>query len=138
MLSKAVESVLSNAIKPKGREFGGGGVVGQISDDLKQVQDRSRLFQYLAAVMIVVLFVAYLILLALHHNDTVKFAAYSSVFGISIAGLIATMIRMADGQAQSGILLSLISGLPQDEALPALKAILDHNQTTAGQPARAN
>jgi hypothetical protein len=136
MLSQVLEDVLSSNIETTGRPFGPEGAVGKIGTDLRRVLDKSRIFQYVAGAMCVALFVVYLILVVLHHDDTIKLGAFSSVFGISIAGLITVMMRMADQQVQSGMLLSLISCLPQDEVLPAFKALLDHERKAKNSTTR--
>lgn len=128
MLSRAIKQVLSNTFEESGRPFGSGGAVGRIATDLQAVMRQSTLFQYVAALMCVTLFIVYLVLVVRSDGDSIKLAALSTAFGISIAGLIASMMRMADRQVQSGTLLSLISALPQDDVLPALKALLDHER----------
>ena len=133
MLSRTVEEILSAALDSQGRAFGPGERgVAQIGSGLKDVLAKSRIFLYGAGGMCVILFFVYIILIIHDHQDTTKLVALSSAFGISIAGLIATMMRMADRQVQSGMLLALISGLPQDEILPAFKALLDHDRRMKG------
>src|SRR3954470_9984036 len=112
MFSKSVGDILISAVDPKGRQFGNKTAV---VDQLRKTSTRSSLFLYGAAAMCLAVFVVYLYLIVLHYQDTTKMAALSSIFGISLAGLIATMTSMAREQAQTGMLMALIAELPQDE-----------------------
>ena len=133
MLAEPIKRILAGAVAGSGRQFGSGGAIGGVADGLQDVMAKSRIFLYGAGAMCIALFIVYLVLIVLHHQDTTKLAAFSSVFGISIAGLIATMMRMARSQVQSGILLALVSGLPQDDVLPALKAVLTNAKETGAK-----
>jgi hypothetical protein len=78
--------------------------------------------------MCVSLFIVYLFLIIAYNQDTTRLVAFSAIFGISLAGLITAMMRMAADQVQSAMLLALVSELPQDEILPAMKALLEHER----------
>jgi hypothetical protein len=123
MLSKSLSDIVANAVDAKSRQFGNRTAV---ADQLKKTSARSSLFLYGAAAMCLILFVVYLCLIVLANQDTTKLAALSTLFGVSLAGLIATMMRLAREQAETGMLLALVAELPQDEVLDAMKALLDH------------
>ncbi|MGR6465772.1 hypothetical protein [Rhizobium sp. PAMB 3182] len=88
----------------------------------------SSRMMYAALAMILAVFVVMLYLLVLNAGNTTVLLAVSGASGLSISGLIWFAVRVAREAAQGALLVALASQLSSENALAAMKAILQQQQ----------
>jgi hypothetical protein len=133
LLSKSVRAAIENLRLVKG--FGANDA-NNLSSLLKSAQTHSVQLLYGAAAMSGVLFVVMIVLIIQYRDDVKALTTLSTVFGTSIAGLITLVVRMSKSVTQAGILLAMVSQLPDEDVLEAMKALLRADGAT-NSPATA-
>lgn len=131
MLHKTIRAAVERQL---GAPVGGLGGAQTRSELLSQAQAHSVKLLYGAAGMAVVLFVVMMFFMVWYRDDTVALAGLSAVFGCSIAGLITLVVKMSSSATQAGLLLALMSQLPREDALEALKAVLRADAKSRKEP----
>src|SRR5262249_17907905 len=91
---------------------------------LRSAQAHSIRLFYAAATMAAALFVVMVVFIIRYRDDVQTLTELSAVFGTSIAGLITVVVRMSKSVTQAGILLAMVSQLPEEDVLEAMKALL--------------
>lgn len=119
------------------RDFGGGSK-GNLFSLLQNAQLHSLRFLYGAAAMAAILFVVMVFFIVYFREDPTILAGLSAVFGTSITGLIVLVVQMSKSVTQAGILLAMVSQLPDEDILEAIKALLlvDGGSAASGRATR--
>jgi len=84
-----------------------------LQDELTLVARTTRRFFYLCAAMVLVLFIVSVSMVVIYIGKPKLVASISAGFGVSAAGLIAWMARLARENARTGILLTLVKHVDQ-------------------------
>jgi hypothetical protein len=121
MLEKSIRGAVERQIEGPA---GGLGTKQTRVDLLSAAQNHSVRLLYGAAGMAAILFIVMIFFMVWYREDTAALAGLSAVFGGSIAGLITLVVKMSSSATQAGLLLALMSQLPREDALAALKAVL--------------
>lgn len=85
-----------------------------LREDLIAVRNSTRLLCFVCAGMVVALFVAAAMVIVAHPERPRSTGSISAAFGVSSAGLIAWMAKLARDNARTGMLLALVEHI--DEA----------------------
>ena len=83
----------------------------KLTPQLQQVVQRNNKFFILCVAMILVLFVANITIVLLHHDNLKLVVATSGIFGISAAGLIALMAKLWREKVATELVLGLLPAL---------------------------
>jgi hypothetical protein len=105
---------------------------------LQRTYDHSVRLLYGAAAMSLMLFIVMIALLLATRDHPGVLTALSTVFGTSIAGLIGVMLRISKSVTQAGLLIAIVSSMPREDGLEALKIILHTDKTQEGRSTRNN
>lgn len=121
MLEKSIRGAVESQVDAPVGGLGGAQTRAEL---LSAAQHHSVKLLYGAATMAVALFIVMIFFMVWYRDDTAALAGLSAVFGCSIAGLITLVVKMSNSATQAGLLLALMSQLPREDALEALKAVI--------------
>lgn len=128
LLTGPVRAALEGRTRTSG--FGPDGGRADVAFLLGHALSHSVRLLYGAAAMAAIVFVVMIVLIVYYRDDLTILAGLSAAFGTGIAGLVTLVVRMSKSVTQAGVLLALVSQLPDEDALEALKALLRADSST--------
>jgi hypothetical protein len=134
-LTQKLADILSEEVGPVQGKLGRGDPQQRaqaLKERLFLEAGKSSRMMYAALAMILAVFVVMLYLLVLNAGDTTVLLAVSGASGLSISGLIWFAVRVAREAAQGALLVALAAQLSSENALTAMKAILQQQALPAG------